>query len=90
MTTAPGGLSAVTLRPQQAVGCTAADYGSVNVRGAFAIVDDKGCSVVDKQNAAVGRGAVGVLVVSDPGAERQSGRACSRPGTTSSSRRRSP
>ncbi len=67
VTTAPGGLSAITLRPQRASGCSTSDYGSVNVRGAIAIVDDKGCSVVDKQNAAVGRGAVGVLVVSDPG-----------------------
>ena len=62
--TAPGGLSAVTLRPQRPSGCRAADYGSVDVRGALAIVDDEGCSVVDKQNAAVGRGAVGLLVVS--------------------------
>ncbi len=67
VTTATGGLSAVTLRPRRASGCSAGDYGSVDVRGAIAVVDDKGCSVVDKQNAAVGRGAVGVLVVSDPG-----------------------
>jgi peptidase M28-like protein/PA domain-containing protein len=69
VSTPAGGLSAVTLRPQKAAGCAAGDYGSVNVRGAFAVVDDKGCSVVDKQNAAVGRGAVGVLVVSDPDAD---------------------
>ncbi|MDT5335197.1 MAG: hypothetical protein QOD90_702 [Mycobacterium sp.] len=68
VTTAPGGLSAVTLRPQRPSGCSAGDYGSVDVRGAIAIVDDKDCSVVDKQNAAVGKGAVGVLVVSDSGA----------------------
>ncbi|MCV7421088.1 M28 family peptidase [Mycobacterium yunnanensis] len=61
-----GGLAGTTLRPQRASGCAAGDYGSVNVRGAFAVVDDTGCSVVDKQNAAVGRGAIGVLVVSDP------------------------
>ncbi|WP_284229334.1 M28 family peptidase [Mycobacterium antarcticum] len=67
VTTAPGGLSAITLRPQRASGCSVGDYGSVNVRGAIAIVDDEGCSVVDKQNVAVGRGAVGLLVVSDPG-----------------------
>jgi hypothetical protein len=67
VTTAPGGLGASTLRPSRPAGCAAADYGSVNVRGAIAVVDDTGCSVVDKQNAAVGRGAVGVLVVSDPG-----------------------
>lgn len=65
--TRPGGLSAVTLRPQKAPGCRAADYGGVDVRGALVIVDDTACSVVDKQNAAVERGAVGVLLVSDPG-----------------------
>lgn len=65
--TAPGGLSAVTLRPQRPSGCGATDYGSVNVRDAIAVVDDTGCSVVDKQNVAVGKGAVGLLVVSDPG-----------------------
>ncbi|MEU0496767.1 M28 family peptidase [Mycobacterium sp. NPDC006124] len=68
VSTPAGGLSGVTLRPEKASGCAAADYGSVNVRGAFAIVDDAGCSVVDKQNAAAGRGAIGVLVVSDPDA----------------------
>ncbi|MET0452343.1 MAG: M28 family peptidase [Mycobacterium sp.] len=68
LNTAPGGLNALTLRPQRAPGCSAADYGSVNVRGAIAVVDDTGCSVVDKAEVAVGRGAVGVLVVSDPGA----------------------
>ena len=67
VTTAPGGLDAVTLRPQRSRGCTAADYGSVDVRGALAVVDDTGCSAVDKQNVAVGKGAVGLLVVSDPG-----------------------
>jgi hypothetical protein len=67
-TTPPGGLSAVSLRPQRPSGCSAADYGAVDVKGAIAVVDDKGCSVVDKQNVAVGKGAVGVLVVSDPGA----------------------
>ena len=49
------------------------------MRGAIAVVDDTGCSVVDKQNAAVGEGAVGVLVVSDPGADG-SPPGCSRPG----------
>ena len=39
----------------------------MNVRGALAVVDDTTCSVVDKQNVAVGKGAVGLLVVSEPG-----------------------
>jgi len=65
--TPAGGLSAATLRPRKPAGCAAADYGDVNVRGAFAVVDDTACSAVDKQNVAVGLGAVGLLVVSDPG-----------------------
>lgn len=67
ITTPPGGLNAVTLRPTRAAGCRAADYDGTSVRGAIAIVDDTGCSVVAKQNAAVSEGAVGLLVVSSPG-----------------------
>ena len=52
-----------------------------DVRGAIAVVDDTGCSVVDKQNTAVAEGAVGLLVVSDPA---NGSRACSHPATTSS------
>jgi Zn-dependent M28 family amino/carboxypeptidase len=63
-----GGLKAVTLRPAKPAGCAASDYTGVDVRGALAIVDDTACSVVDKQNVAVARGAVGLLMVSDPGA----------------------
>lgn len=65
--TAAGGLNAPTLHAVKAAGCAAADYGTLNMRGAIAVVDDTGCSVVDKQNAAVSRGAVAVLVVSVPG-----------------------
>ena len=64
--TPPGGLNAITLRPQNAPGCTAADYGTVSVKNAIAVVADTGCSVGDKQNAAVAKGAVGLLVVSTP------------------------
>jgi len=66
--TPPTGLNAITLRPQKAPGCTAADYGTVPVKGAIAVVDDTGCSVVAKQNTAIAKGAVGMLVVSVPGA----------------------
>jgi len=65
--TPPGGLSGPSLHAVTAAGCTPADYGTLNLRGAIAVVDDTGCSVVDKQNAAVARGAVAVLVVSVPG-----------------------
>jgi hypothetical protein len=67
ITTPPGGSRAITLRPQKPAGCRAADYGTVSVKGAIAVVDDTGCSIVDKQNAAVDKGAVGLLVVSAPG-----------------------
>lgn len=68
ITTPAGGLNAVTLRPRKAAaGCRAADYDGTSVRGAIAVVDDTGCSVVAKQNAAVSEGAVGLLVVSTPG-----------------------
>jgi Zn-dependent M28 family amino/carboxypeptidase len=67
VTTPPGGLNAITLRPQKAPGCTAADYGTMSVKGAVAVVDDTGCSVGAKQNTAVAKGAVGLLVVSAPG-----------------------
>lgn len=62
-----GGVSGLSLRPRKPAGCTAADYG--DVRGALVIVDDTGCSVVAKQNAAVAKGAVGLLVVSAGGTE---------------------
>jgi hypothetical protein len=68
ITTPRGGLNAVTLRPQRAsAGCRSADYGTISMKGAIAVVDDTGCSIVDKENAAVDKGAVGVLVVSAPG-----------------------
>ncbi|MGE0215492.1 M20/M25/M40 family metallo-hydrolase [Mycolicibacterium sp.] len=64
LTTPPGGLRAVTLRPRRPAGCAAADYDGVAVKGAIAVVDDTGCSVVTKQNVALAEGAVGLLVVS--------------------------
>lgn len=66
-TTPRGGLSAITLRPPKPAGCQPADYGAVAVRGAIAVVNDTGCSVVDKHDVAVAEGAVGLLVVSAPG-----------------------
>lgn len=65
--TPKGGLRAVTLRPQKPAGCTAADYGMRTMTNAIAVVDDTGCSIVDKQNTAVAEGALGLLVVSNPG-----------------------
>ncbi|MGV0801988.1 PA domain-containing protein, partial [Mycolicibacterium elephantis] len=67
ISTPPGGLKAITLRPGKPAGCRASDYDGVSVKGAISVVDDTGCSVVDKQNVAVGEGAVGLLVVSEEG-----------------------
>ncbi|MBO0681429.1 M20/M25/M40 family metallo-hydrolase [Mycolicibacterium sp. S2-37] len=60
--TGPDGVNAPTLRPAKAAGCTPADYAGVEVNGAIAVVDDGGCSVVAKHDAARDQGAVGVLV----------------------------
>jgi Peptidase family M28/PA domain len=67
LTTPPGGLRARTLRPQKAPGCTGGDYSGMSVKGVIVVVDDAGCSVVDKQKTAEAQGAVGLLVVSAPG-----------------------
>ena len=79
--TAAGGLRAVTLRPRKPAGCAAADYGTKTMKGAIAVVDDTGCSVVDKQDTAVAEGAVGLLVVSDLG-HRAARRGCSHRATS--------
>src|SRR5208283_2435714 len=42
------------------------DYPAVVPRGAIAVVDDARCSVVDKQNSAVAKGAVALIVLSAP------------------------
>lgn len=64
--TPPGGLTGQVVRPTQAAGCAAGDYAAALPKGAIAVVDDSRCSVVDKQNAAVGRGAAAVIVISQP------------------------
>jgi Zn-dependent M28 family amino/carboxypeptidase len=64
--TPPGGLTGQVVRPTQAAGCGAGDYAAPLPKGAIAVVDDSRCSVVDKQNAAVGRGAAAVIVISQP------------------------
>lgn len=73
ITTARGGLKAPTFRPRRAAGCTAADYADVSVAKAIAVVDDSGCSVVDKHRVALQEGAVGMLVVSQATPTRPTG-----------------
>ncbi len=64
--TPPGGLAGQPVRPTQPSGCAASDYPAVVPKGAIAVVDDARCSVVDKQNSAVARGAVALIVLSAP------------------------
>ncbi len=64
--TQPGGLTGQPVRPTQPSGCTASDYPAVVPKGAIAVVDDARCSVVDKQNSAVAKGAVALIVLSAP------------------------
>lgn len=64
LTTPPTGLRALSFRPRRAAGCAAGDYAGVSVKGAISVVDDSGCSIVDKQDTAIAQGAVGLLVVS--------------------------
>ncbi|BBX64830.1 peptidase M28 [Mycobacterium saskatchewanense] len=63
--TPPGGLTGQPVRPTQPSGCSAADYPGLP-KGAIAVVDDARCSVVDKQNSAVAKGAAAVIVLSTP------------------------
>jgi Zn-dependent M28 family amino/carboxypeptidase len=64
--TPPGGLTGQPVRPTQPAGCAAGDYPAAVPTGAIAVVDDSRCSVVDKQNTAVARGAAALIVVSAP------------------------
>ena len=64
--TPPGGVSGPVLRPASAAGCAAGDYQAGVARGGIAVVDDTGCSVVDKQDAAAAAGAAALVVVSAP------------------------
>ena len=64
--TPPGGLTGPPIRPNRPAGCTAGDYPTVVPKGAIAVVDDTRCSVVDKQNSAVAKGAAGLIVISAP------------------------
>jgi Zn-dependent M28 family amino/carboxypeptidase len=64
--TPPGGLTGPPVRPTQPSGCAVNDYPAVVPKGAIAIVDDGRCSVVDKANSAVAKGAGGLIVLSTP------------------------
>jgi Zn-dependent M28 family amino/carboxypeptidase len=64
--TPPGGITGQPVRPTQPSGCAPGDYPAAVPKGAIAVVDDTSCSVVDKQNSAVAKGAAALIVVSAP------------------------
>jgi Zn-dependent M28 family amino/carboxypeptidase len=64
--TPPGGLTGQPVRPTRPSGCAPGDYPATVPKGAIAVVDDATCSVVDKQNSAVAKGAVALIVLSSP------------------------
>ncbi|OMC53449.1 peptidase M28 [Mycobacterium sp. IS-2888] len=67
--TPPGGLTGQPVRPGAPSGCAVGDYPAALPKGAIAVVDDTRCSVVDKQNSAVAKGAVALVVLSTPGGQ---------------------
>jgi Zn-dependent M28 family amino/carboxypeptidase len=56
-----------------AAGCSAADYGGLQVSGAVALVDRGSCQFWAKEQAAVQRGAVGLVIVDNVDEEKMSG-----------------
>ena len=64
--TPAGGLTGTPIRPSRPEGCTVGDYPAVVPRGSIAVVDDSRCSVVDKQNSALAKGAAALIVISQP------------------------
>jgi Peptidase family M28/PA domain len=65
--TPPGGVTGPVLKPTRSPGCTPADYPAKAPKGAVAVVDDTGCSVVAKQRAALAKGVAALVVVSAGG-----------------------
>jgi Zn-dependent M28 family amino/carboxypeptidase len=63
--TVPAGVSGplVAAPAGAAAGCSAADYGGLQLSGAVALVDRGSCQFWDKEQAAVQRGAVGLVVI---------------------------
>jgi Zn-dependent M28 family amino/carboxypeptidase len=64
--TPPGGLTGPPVHPERPSGCAVGDYPAAVPKGAIAVVNDSGCSVVDKQNSALAKGAAALIVLSTP------------------------
>ena len=87
--TPPGGLNAITLRPQKAAGLHRRRLRHDSVKGAIAVVDDTGCSVGRQAERRGRQGRRRVARRQRARAPTAARRVCSRRATTSSSRFRS-
>lgn len=71
--TPPGGVSGpLVAAPANSLGCAAADYGDLPVRGAVVLVDRGTCPFAQKEDAAAQRGAV-AMIIADNVDEEQMG-----------------
>lgn len=72
--TPPGGVSGpLVAAPANRLGCAAADYGDLPVRGAVVLVDRGTCPFAQKEDAAAQRGAVAMIIADNVDEEQMGG-----------------
>lgn len=72
--TPPGGVSGpLVAAPANSLGCAAADYGDLPVRGAVVLVDRGTCPFARKEDAAAQRGAVAMIIADNVDEEQMGG-----------------
>jgi len=72
--TPPGGVSGpLVTAPANSLGCAAADYGDLPVRGAVVLVDRGTCPFAQKEDAAAQRGAVAMIIADNVDEEQMGG-----------------
>jgi Zn-dependent M28 family amino/carboxypeptidase len=72
--TPPGGVSGpLVAAPANSLGCAAADYGDLPVRGAVVLVDRGTCPFAQKEDAAAQRGAVAMIIADNVDEEQMGG-----------------
>ncbi|AFC45841.1 M28 family metallopeptidase [Mycobacterium intracellulare] len=72
--TPPGGVSGpLVAAPANSLGCAAADYGDLPVRGAVVVVDRGTCPFAQKEDAAAQRGAVAMIIADNVDEEQMGG-----------------
>lgn len=72
--TPPGGVSGpLVAAPANSLGCAAADYGDLPVRGAVVLVDRGTCPFAQKEDSAAQRGAVAMIIADNVDEEQMGG-----------------